>query len=322
MINVINLFVTCTQRKSREISSELRFRFLPAYETLEDLSVAWIDRLQERKGELVHASELYAGDHWQVVRSIKNATNNSPLDLRIWVISAGYGLISYDAPLQPYAATFSVRNPDSILSHCPLTKAKQMRAEWWRLLAEWTGPEPHKPRSFVQVIGQDPEAFLLIVASNTYLEAIAPDLTQVVQRHPAHKIGIISAGVPQKGWLRPYLLPCDLRLRSVLGGSCHSLNVRMARWVLQECGGQPLNFAKMREWLPRFLEGEKKPELPQRKPMNDSSVIDFIYKKIKRNPAIKPTPLLTEFRKSGYACEQHRFLSLFMTAREEFINNG
>ena len=82
MVSVINLFVTCTQRKSREIPPELRFRFLPAYETLEDLSEAWIDRLQERKGELIHASELYAGDHWQVVRSLKNSTSNSPLDLR------------------------------------------------------------------------------------------------------------------------------------------------------------------------------------------------------------------------------------------------
>jgi len=60
-----------------------------------------------RVGGIVPAEALYGGDHWSVVREL--ATNDlfGYRDIRIWVCSAGYGLIPLGSRIHPYSGIYS-----------------------------------------------------------------------------------------------------------------------------------------------------------------------------------------------------------------------
>src|SRR5439155_924306 len=65
--------------------------------------------------EAVPALDLYGGEHWQVARSLPAHGVEGGREVKLWVSSAGYGLVPAEAPLRPYAATFSSAQADSVL---------------------------------------------------------------------------------------------------------------------------------------------------------------------------------------------------------------
>src|SRR5687767_10391584 len=99
------MVVTCTDRKTVPLNGGPRASQLPPG-TLEMRMDAWRNALNLTSQGAVPAEELYAGDHWSVVRSLRSVAP-AGLDLQVWVASAGYGLLRSDALIRPYSATFA-----------------------------------------------------------------------------------------------------------------------------------------------------------------------------------------------------------------------
>src|SRR5262245_35571216 len=108
----LHIVVTCANRKRHDVPTELRLRDIRE-RTAEMRFGAWQDRLESSHAERYPAIELYAGEHWSVVREL---TGSSPLaqTAQLWIMSAGYGLIPANALIRPYAATFSAASADSV----------------------------------------------------------------------------------------------------------------------------------------------------------------------------------------------------------------
>ena len=121
-MNTINLVVTCTKKKTREPGHDLMLRHVRGGST-ESRVATWLERLRRRGGERVAARELYAGDHWSIARELDCSHVGRNARIRVWVASAGYGLLCMDNPLQPYSATFAVSHPDSVVSK-PLRQSR------------------------------------------------------------------------------------------------------------------------------------------------------------------------------------------------------
>src|SRR5512132_4121876 len=101
----VHVVVTCTNRKKRPVPARLRLGSLPSGSIARRVDT-WIRRLCEDANEpTVAASDLYAGEHWTIVRSLPDLSSNTE-NVRLWVCSAGYGLVPVDAQIRPYAATF------------------------------------------------------------------------------------------------------------------------------------------------------------------------------------------------------------------------
>jgi hypothetical protein len=113
-MNTVNLVVTCTKKKTREPGRDLMLRHLRGAST-ESRAAAWLERLERHTGERLAARDLYAGDHWSIARELDGSRLGRTSRVRVWVASAGYGLLSMDNPLQPYSATFAVNHPDSVV---------------------------------------------------------------------------------------------------------------------------------------------------------------------------------------------------------------
>jgi hypothetical protein len=311
----VHVIVTCTKRKTRPPHPGLRVRDVRA-PTAEARADAWIARLRAAAGDFVPARRLYAGDHWSVALSIPDAAP-AALDVRLWVCSAGYGLIPVDAPLAPYSATFSQTHEDAVDRGIPGVPRYEAWSTWWTRIAGWEGPVPGEPRSFAALAAADPGASLLVIAAAPYLRALSGDLHDAV---PAlgdpGRLAIVSAAARHLRGLADHVVPFDDRLQQRLGGGDMSLNVRVARELLRQ-GVEPVRgeLARAAEGLARDLERRGGPVRP---PQTDAEVRAFIRAELERDPSARWTPLLRRLRdERGLACEQKRFRGLFKTTLAE-----
>ena len=322
-LSAITVITNCTNRKK---ITDYGQRKLGLYSStrLTDRCGQWIQALTEPSGISMPARELYAGDHWSVMKSL-NALLGEEVDLSLWIVSAGYGLISERATVSAYSCTFASGQEDSIhRGVITVSKDANLRM-WWQDLQKWEGPEPGQPRSIETLVQQNPEMTLLIVLPQEYLKAIRMDLIrarEVISNR--QQFMIVSVGTGRVDGLREHLLPGDARLQQLFATdestgrtTMVSLNAKVARMIIQDRERVPLELAAQRKRFTDLLS-ELKP-LPKfdRTPMTEEQVKCFIREEMKANPKTSATRLLRKLRDSGRACEQSRFRQTFEKVKEE-----
>jgi len=130
---VVNIVVTCTKQKTLETPDGLQLRNLKG-KTVSDRAHRWARVLQKSREPQVAARDLYAGDHWAVAKDLP-ACGTASREIRVWVISAGYGLVSLDQTMCPYSATFSNPHPDSVILAERDESSSSQKAAWWNSIA-------------------------------------------------------------------------------------------------------------------------------------------------------------------------------------------
>jgi hypothetical protein len=309
------VFVTCTKRKTCAPAPSMCLgrvaKGRPA-----DVAAAWIRRLEAEREGGMPARRLYSGDHWKIAAQLPHAARQAEVAADLWVVSAGYGLIPCDAIVASYSATFSQGHPDEIVRRFQPALA-DAKSAWWKELARWPGPAVGSPRRIRDVARQCPRSPILVIASPSYLEAIEADLLEAVEslQHPSLLV-IVAAGARKAGPLAPYLVDCDSRFQSSLGGSRMSLNQRIARHVLLNSPPWPWSAEGFSQTLRSTCVQQDHPPARNGKRLTDNEVKQYLRKKLSSDPRSRPTGLLRELRSSGISCEQKRFKALFNQVAE------
>ena len=314
---VINLIVTCSNRKTISKYTPILLRSVSS-QTIGERASKWINLIESKTSGLVQANDLYTGDHWRIASDLPRIAGTRGNLADLWVCSAGYGLIQSTARIYPYGATFSPRHPDSVVAgYSEPSKAVTVNRSWWTWLSTWQGPEPGSPRTFCQLAQRDPSRPLIVVASADYLKAIASDLvTALGFLNDPDLLVIVSAGTKSINGLDKHLVPCDARFQKMLGGARLSLNVRIARQIIDESPHRLVRATVMRKRYGELLDGQADIEVPHRIPISDQEAKDFIRKCLQDNPGLGHTPILRRLRQTGFACEQSRFRSVYMELKE------
>lgn len=293
MAEKLTLVVTCTDRKSAQPSDSLRMGKLPEGPQAERAS-RWREALlgELRRKPLRH---LYQGDSWTQALRLEEAARRAGYDPTLLVASAGLGLVSADEEWPAYAATFSPGHEDTI------GQSRSDNRSWWSLItADQDSLSERSP-------GQT-----LMVLSDTYAAAMAEDVTAFQGRSDVVIFGG-SRDVPDH--LR---IPADRRLRSALGGTAGSLNLRTAvAWIEGLSGRDWRGRRESPEWRAWVEEKSGAPEKYDRTTVPDVDVINFIRDLRRAQPGVTKSRALRTFRDAGLACEQKRFGGLFSTAVEE-----
>lgn len=316
-MSTLNIITTCTNRKTHAPERAMMLRHFHGH-TLKELATSWTRALRQQHDCTVPADQLYSGDHWAIAKSLPTIAEKRGYRAKLWVLSAGYGLIPADAMISPYSATFAMNQPDSILRHGLATDRVPALQQWWRLLGTWGGPSSGEARTLRELSEKDSSAAMLIAASPGYLDAVREDLEssmQILGRRGM--LLVISAGTRTAGLLEPVFVPVDARLQSNLGGARQSLNVRMARYVLglftpgaRDADGIIKNCRRLGDSLPDLVT-------PCRAKLTDIEVVAFIRRELGHNSGASATTLLRQLRTGNHACEQHRFKALFEATRRE-----
>jgi len=303
----VNLVVTCTARKTVRVPEFLMMRSLRR-DRLDRRFSQWNQRLQSQTHGREMAADLYCGNTWSVIREIA-ADKKLPCNLRIWVISAGHGLVAIDEDLVPYAATFTPHDEDSVI---PPELASHSVAEWWDLLVINRRQAGATVASIADIARLHPRTPLVAAISNEYLKAVAHDLEATrAALADDDRLIIIAAGAKKSGPLGANFLPCDSRFEHHYGRSRMALNARILRSLVKNFPAKDIRANHLSSHFAKLLVRLPKAGYPLRRPSEDETVRSFIRREISNNAKGTYTALLRRYRTTGRACEQKRFRGFF-----------
>jgi hypothetical protein len=285
--------------------------------------------LEAESSNLIEANELYIGNYWSLVHKLISEAETQGFDTDLWIMSAGYGLITGTDLIVPYSATFTRGEDDSVVGNPAEANSGEI---WWNQLTKLRLSDSDNPRSLKELVSNYPKDYFLMVASNEYLSAVQSDLISgMALLNKEGELVLISSKKNQiTEELRPFYIPTDARLlcspdcatgcdlhllgRNVRG----SIGISLARVLLGKAGTNggfsATNFKK------EVIDAvEKSPVLftHRRTPMSDIEVKSYIHRELNESQSLSATRLLRKFRDQGNACEQKRFREIYLEVKKE-----
>lgn len=304
MTDRLHIVTTCSNRKRLPISAELRARELPSG-SVDERFQEWRTRLADTTAPTVAARAVYAGEHWLQSERAALRAKSCGWHVDLWVASAGHGVISAARPVPAYAATLALRETDSVAG-----SGAEARA-WWTAMTG-LGVAPDAPRSFAELVRQDPRARFLLILSASYGDAMNDDLLLAASllERPGD-LTILSGGWQPPAALVDHHISYDASLQLLLGGARQSLNARTAAWVLGRTPPAQWDRAALRAEIASLASHVPSTEAPSRERMSDREVRGFVRAYIGREHNPSASRALRFLRDSGRACEQRRFGAIF-----------
>lgn len=313
----IGLLASCTRKKASAENSAVRLRDVAAG-PLSNRFAAWSDRLARAESN-VPAGQLYAGPYWQAVWRLRAAIASNSDAPALHVCSCGYGLISSEAEVRPYEATFTVGHPDAVSRGS--TDPRAANTQWWHLLQRWSGPPKAGPRSLAELISADSGTIWLLLLGREYLRAVAADLARVPPEALRHRVLIICpnsdgpAAFPTS--LAPSVLLADARWEQELGFGRLTLAPKIAQRLLEEADYEPEQLAGARARLEAYASTLPRTRHPDRTRQSDEAIDEYIHNAVTADPTVSFTRLLRQFRDSGRASEYGRFKARYELIRRQ-----
>lgn len=300
---MIHVVVSCTERKSAPAAPSLRVSELTRDGF--DLRIAsWLERIGSETPTL-RAADLYQGEHWAVTRDLIADSR-----VKVWVASAGYGLVHVQTLLAPYAATFSSRQADSITLATSPTAVDSQRRAWWRTLREHSWQGNGQSMAALSVDGP-----ILVAASRSYLAAMRDELVEAEAQSPGRVVLTTTGAVP--GELRHLRTAATGALRGVLGGSMQAVSVRLAAKIVDNIAESELTYETALNLTARLMAGASPLVRHARSPLTDAEVSAYIANALNTAKPPTCTALLRTMRDAGFACEQERFRRLYLATTGE-----
>jgi len=290
--------------------------------SMEERFSSWSKLVQQAKAASAPAVDVYCGGHWSVVRALYSSRlNNNIQPIRIWIISAGYGLISAADRIIPYSATFSPNHPDSVSNSSGISLAVSAR-NWWRLLGQWRPPflAPGAPRSVAEVVSVSPSAACLLVLSPDYYSALREDLQKAVKLiADPERLIVLSSHERSMSDLPSNSIRIEPDLQSHLKGAMSSLGIRTAQAILKDLSAHSLTVSAARKCVSGLLSRHGVAKKYNRKLATDAEVIQYIEAEMSKHKVKTYSPVLRKFRDAGFACAMARFKKHFGAVQERRI---
>lgn len=315
----VQLIVPCTNRKRMLPHPNLTIR------TMSDTSSerpweAWRERLEAIEADRSTAGDLYSGQHWYETKRLVSESSHK-FQVRAWICSAGYGLVTPRAILKSYSATFTPSTEDSVSRLGGSVRRDEALRQWWTGLAGWVGPEPGEPRRLADVARKHPTDVMIVALSKPYFEACSDDLLDVAENiSDPDRLLVVSPEVRhelRRGATRVRPLPVDARAISYLGGTMSTIGIRFVRHLLTHASWS-LRADALHQSVSRWVANAPVHTRPTRERASDQAVGAFIRGALAIDATKTATRLLREYRDSGKACEQGRFRLVYMSVKGEF----
>jgi hypothetical protein len=284
-------------------------------DTLSQRLREWDTRLGAGAKLGVKAIDLYAGNSWSVVKRICASPKIGP-SVRLWIVSAGCGLLTADMKAPPYSATFTKGDPDFVLRGHDEAESHI----WWQLLSNgrsWVNGKFKRMSDVARVFPVEP---LIVVVSVDYLGALQDDIAKArMYLQTPDSLVIISAGAKKEGVLAANFLPCDSRLEHRFGRGRMALNTRILESVLISHLNRKQSFAQIKGRYGKMLALLPRADYPKRERSSDDQVRAFVNSELRKKSDAKHTSLLRLYRSGGLGCEQSRFRDLFREVASEMM---
>jgi hypothetical protein len=307
------VITTCTNRKRIPVPQTLRASSLNKGRQHEVLT-QWCTLLDEHP-PVAEAASIYCG------RSFKEALiARQEISSRLWIISAGLGLVSEETKIPSYSLTLNGASADSVSTKIDADEFRP--SAWWKGLSRWR--EQTEP--IARLILQSPNSVFLLALSRSYGKLIEEDLLSLSDQDLSRtRLFGLSLKEALDVRLQKSVLPYDERLDG-LGGVMVGTRSDFAQRAIKHFTTIILKRAQKHDLdehaslVRQALEGCRVRSVPQRKRLFDEEIIELITKHW-QSGVHNSSRLLRILRdEEKVACEQSRFVGLLKIAKERVLS--
>lgn len=332
----IHIIANCANRKRVPPTKELGL--ISSQADLKKRAAIWwenlnISSVENENQSKIKANELYIGSYWSNIRQLPDKADQSGFVSDLWIISAGYGLISSSDDIYSYSATFTPGDKNSVINgeHDVKRRDEKLR-KWWELISNYQLSQSSNPRKLSQLFRKNSDNYFLIVASGSYLSAVENDLLEGIKSlsSPENLIIVTSKSFANEN-LQMNVVPADARLQC--SGDCAefcekhlvppgirgTISASLACKIIERSKEDGFNAPSIKQYVQAIIE--KSPSLVNfnRTRLEDTGVFEFINKELAKLPSASCTFLLRKLRESGSACEQKRFREIYLTTKRSVL---
>ena len=301
---MIYLISSCTNSKKNTAHPTLKISNLSTKWPLHRAIDQWLENITNSNPE-VTALDLYKGASWQSTLETYRLLS-SHIETKLFVASAGYGLIKAEKKITSYDSTFAANTENSI-SRFHNTSSDHSNTVWWDAINKITINDFSKDSTFFIIL---PYEYLL--ATQNFIKSLIEKFENKVLIFTANQKSVPC-------FMNPYLIQFDTRFNTFQKGTASSLLQRAVQWVSKEIIEKniPLTRDAIQKHIDKTLSKHEKFEMPKREKIDESSIREKIVKMIESGQVNSASQGLRLFRQNGFACEQKRFGKLFREIKSE-----
>lgn len=289
----------CTFRKRARPPAESTPASLPI-DTQDAVQAAWIEKIRTLPFDAA-ARVLYAGRGFSLANRASEIAS-----AKLYILSAGLGLVAADRKVPLYGLTVSAGHSDSI--------AGRVRGEFDP--GAWFSGLQSSPLSdrWVDAVGGG-SGRILIALTRPYAQMVGESLNalgpQTLARLRIFGASLASVLPPA---LHPALAPYDARLEAILPGTRSDFSQRALHHFVSLIAGEGLqnrdaDYAAVTSTLAKVTA----PDRPSRPRRSDAELLELIAVRLQSQLGI--ARILRALRdEEGVACEQSRFSRLYQIA--------
>ena len=262
----------------------------------------WLD-LVGATAPVAAATDLYGGRAFGLARDVAAAAGT-----KLFVVSAGFGLVPGSQKLPAYSLTVARHDEDSIQRKAvgPFDPAT-----WFEALTD--GPYSVAWKD----VFSEGDGRVLVALTKPYAEMATPTLAKL-PASDLRRLRLFGAGLGTvlPAPLKPYLLPYDDRLDSLFPGTRSDFAQRGLVHFVQNVASTDGDYSTDAARVRALLAATKAPPRPERRAVTDETLLTLIRSRL--SPRASASRLLRQLRdEDQMACEQGRFARLFRQAQIE-----
>ncbi|MBZ9803393.1 hypothetical protein [Mesorhizobium sp. ES1-6] len=262
---------------------------------------AWLERLRTLQPEIL-AGALYAGRGFGLASQAAEIA-----DAKLYIISAGLGLVAADRQVPSYGLTVSSGYGDSVDAR---VSGDFDVGTWFCGLL----PGPHSVQ-WVDVF-REGSGRVLIALTRPYAEMVGKSLSELEPQALA-RLRIFGASLAPAlpAALRPSLAPYDDRLDTILPGTRADFSQRALLHFARLVAINGDSYDRNADYaaVEAAMSSVTPPERARRPRRNDAEILQLILARLHSQSGI--ARILRSLRdEEGVACEQSRFSRLYRTA--------
>lgn len=302
----IHLITNCTSRKSSKLKHDVKIKDICGGSDFP--SKQWQQKLQIQN-DLVPAINVYVGDHWSKVIDIYN------LNYPVWVVSAGYGLISAKQEVCSYNATFNANDENSVSRLYRDESLAKNNIRWWNEINFKETTQENDIGPIQELYRKNLADVFFIVVPPNYLKVLEPEILKLTTSGIINTANtfIFSSNQKLASPLKSLFYQAKDDFCKSLGGSRISLNIRLANQIIKNISLERAVTPQVKEMYNALVKNSSPAERFNRKKMTDGDVNSFIENELKNvnRRETSASKLLRNLRDKGMACEQKRFSKLY-----------
>ena len=296
---MMNIISSCTNSKKMIASKHLQIANYSTKLNLDEIIKVWKKSLESDSTTKIKALELYKGGAWKATIATKQVLATK-FKTKLYIASAGYGLIDSEYEVHSYDSTFASGTVNSVSKFSKLSN-KEATINWWNGI------------NCISINSFESNRYTFIILPHDYLIATQDFIKDLIERNSKNVFIFTANQHKTPKFMENNIINFDSKFNSYQAGVISNMLQRAVLWLSNEIifHNIPISHSALQSHIEKKMSIHDSFVMPVRIKLSEEDIKIKIRELISKEAISSASHGLRRFRKLGFACEQKRFGKLY-----------